>query len=386
MRLSLTSCLLAAALAPQALAQGPDIIHYTFDSGDATNSASGTVGDGTVLPGVTFAPTTVCSTGMSASTDGTSGAGIDSGWAPDLGPNDWTIGFHLGSYDMSTSTQYFFGSASAGGFRCFSGGVATATGIMLRTTMGTDVLVPGAHPGTGASHLVFVFDAAVPEVRAYLDGALAVTEMQPNVGTGVVGGSPDFEVLTYFGSVRPANEVDDFRIYRRALTQTEIAAWANCGGTGPPTFCDPNSPNSTGMPTVMTGATGSGVGSGLHLDASQGPPSQFGYFLVGTAVSDPGIMIPNSNGFLCLTLGGGNSLGRYNVGGSQFNSLGQFDASGVLQNQVGTSTSGTGYDVPTTVPIAGSPQIMTGETWHFQLWHRESGGLSNFSNGLSVTF
>ena len=162
----------------------------------------------------------------------------------------------------------------------------------------------------------------------------------------------------------------------------------NGGSSGPGVpFCDPNENNSTGMPTNMTANFGTGVGSDLHLDAAQGPPNQFGYFLVGTAVNDPGIMIPNSNGRLCLLLGGGNSLGRYNVGGgSQFNSLGQFDASGDLQNQVGTSSTGAGYDVPTTVPIAGSPQIMSGETWHFQLWHRESGGLSNFSNGLSVTF
>ena len=158
-----------------------------------------------------------------------------------------------------------------------------------------------------------------------------------------------------------------------------------CTGGGA-TFCDPNENNSTGVPTVMTGMTGGSVGSGLHLDASSGPPTQFGYFLVGTGVNDPGIMIPNSNGRLCLALGGGQSLGRYNVSGGQFNSLGRFDAAGVLQNQVGTSSTGSGYDVPTTVPISGSPQIMAGETWHFQLWHREAAGQSNFSNGMSVTF
>ena len=108
--------------------------------------------------------------------------------------------------------------------------------------------------------------------------------------------------------------------------------------------------------------------------------------MIGTAVNDPGVSLPNSNGRLCLLLGAGNYVGRYNVSGSQFNSLGQFDAAGVLQNQVGTSATGPGFDVPTSVPIAGSPQIMVGQTWHFQLWHRETGGLSNFSNGLSVTF
>ncbi len=157
------------------------------------------------------------------------------------------------------------------------------------------------------------------------------------------------------------------------------------GGTGTP-FCDPNENNSTGMPTNMTAAFGSGVGSDLHLEATQGPSGQFGYFLIGTDFTEPGIMLPNSSGRLCLALAGGNSIGRYNVGGSTFNSLGQFDAAGILQNNVGTSTVGTGFDVPATVPITGSPMIMAGETWNFQLWHREAGGDSNFSNGLSVAF
>ncbi len=151
-------------------------------------------------------------------------------------------------------------------------------------------------------------------------------------------------------------------------------------------FCNPNDPNSTGMSTNLIASFGSGTGSDLHLDSNQGPNGQFGYFLVGTASSEPGIMLPNSQGRLCLAIGGGNSLGRYNVTGTQFNSLGLFNAAGELQNLASTSGSGAGYDVPTTVPIAGSPQIMVGQTWHFQLWHRENGGLSNFSNGLSISF
>lgn len=144
-------------------------------------------------------------------------------------------------------------------------------------------------------------------------------------------------------------------------------------------FCDPADNNSTGFPTKLTGAFGSGVGSDLHLEAAQGPPTQFGYFLVGTAVMDPGT--PISDGHLCLT----GSFGRYNFG-TDTNSVGQFDAAGILQNAVGSSTTGTGFDVPLSVPIAGNPMIMAGDTWHFQLWHREDGGASNFSNGLSVTF
>ena len=171
-----------------------------------------------------------------------------------------------------------------------------------------------------------------------------------------------------------------------ATCSITVGTTMGCGGTGTgmgTPYCDPMNDNSTGFPTILAGSMSGAAGSGLHLEATQGPSGQFGYFLIGTAADDPGT--PVSNGRLCLSITGGNQFGRYNVAGN-LNSVGQFDAGGVLQNLPGTSSTGTGYDVPTTVPISGSPMIMAGETWHFQLWHRENGGSSNFSNGLSVTF
>ncbi len=164
------------------------------------------------------------------------------------------------------------------------------------------------------------------------------------------------------------------------------------GGIGVP-FCDPASTNSTGASTTLTGSwlTGGGISGGssdLHLECKNGVPSEIGYFLVGTTPDDPGVVV--SNGFLCLTTG---PFYRYNVGGTTSNSVGLFNAAGVLENLVGTSTVGpvgmeTGFDVPDAV--ASSPQVITaGSTWHFQVWHRDTPagvGTSNFSNGLSVTF
>ncbi|MDF1837666.1 MAG: hypothetical protein P1V35_07355 [Planctomycetota bacterium] len=151
-----------------------------------------------------------------------------------------------------------------------------------------------------------------------------------------------------------------------------------------PVFCNPMDANSTGVPTRLGGHWGSGVGSDLHLDATSGPPNQIGYVLVGSSAAVPGI--PISQGRLCMGTQSTDVLGRYNVDGGPHISVGMFDANGVLQNLVGTSASGSGFDVPSTLPIAGFPTIVSGSTWHFQLWHRENGGASNFSNGLSVTF
>ncbi|MEZ6021620.1 MAG: hypothetical protein R3F17_16475 [Planctomycetota bacterium] len=89
----------------------------------------------------------------------------------------------------------------------------------------------------------------------------------------------------------------------------------------------------------------------MHLDVDQGPPTSFGYFLIGTGASDPGT--PISQGVPCLAVSAGNQFGRYNVVGGALNSVGQFDAGGVLQNVVGTSSTGSGFDVPAAIPSIG---------------------------------
>ncbi len=174
------------------------------------------------------------------------------------------------------------------------------------------------------------------------------------------------------------------------MTVYKIQGMAGPTGT---TFCDPGSANSTGASTTLSGfpLTNAGIGGGmsdLHLECSNGVPSEFGYFLVGSASNDPGTVM--SNGRLCL---GTAPYFRYSVAGTTSNSIGIFNAAGVLENLPGTSTVGpvgmeTGFDVPDA--IVGAPQVITaGSTWHFQVWHRDTPagvGTSNFSNGLSVTF
>jgi hypothetical protein len=51
----------------------------------------------------------------------------------------------------------------------------------------------------------------------------------------------------------------------------------------------------------------------------------------------------------------------------------------------GTSSMGSGFDVPFNLPTPPNSAISPGTTWHFQLWYRD-GAASNFSDGVSVTF
>ena len=145
-------------------------------------------------------------------------------------------------------------------------------------------------------------------------------------------------------------------------------------------------PNSTGQSTRLAGRFGTGVGSFLHLDVRRGVPNEFGYFLAGNEATS-GVAI--GSGRLCLVGPATASVYRYNIAGTPSNSIGVFDAAGVMQNLAGTSLVGSGFDVPSTVPGAAPIMIMSGDTWHFQVWHRDmvaSTSTSNFSNGLSVTF
>ncbi|MEZ6004769.1 MAG: hypothetical protein R3F33_11360 [Planctomycetota bacterium] len=147
-------------------------------------------------------------------------------------------------------------------------------------------------------------------------------------------------------------------------------------------FCAPMAPNSTGQSTVLEAYADPALPAGVHVEAWNGPPGQFGYLLVGTAPLTPGV--PLGQGALCLDPLG--TIGRFNLAGTGLDSTGQFDAEGRLANLVGTSATGTGFDLPASLPLPGSPLITAGQTWHFQLWHRDVGATSNLSNGVSLTF
>ena len=95
---------------------------------------------------------------------------------------------------------------------------------------------------------------------------------------------------------------------------------------------------------------------------------------------DPGVSV--GDGRLCLTA----PFGRYSpTAGGSLNSIGVFDAGGVFQNLAGTSSVGSGFDVPPALPSPPGGMINTGATWHFQLWYRDSHE-TNLSDGVSVTF
>jgi len=172
-------------------------------------------------------------------------------------------------------------------------------------------------------------------------------------------------------SVWPVGAVPGCSFYDLTLTGADA--------DGPDLFCDPANVNSTGNSVTLEASDFSGSGD-FHIEATGGPNNQFGMVIVSSTALDPGI--PVSQGNLCL----GAPIGRYaSNAGPGLSSIGRFDAAGVLQNLFGTSTTGTGFDVPAVLPSPPGGIISSGSTWHFQLWYRD-GTASNFSNGISVAF
>ena len=151
-------------------------------------------------------------------------------------------------------------------------------------------------------------------------------------------------------------------------------------------FCSPGQLNSAGLNAFLHADASSTATSGVHIEVYGGPPNQFGYLLVGTGFETANPIL-FGDGTLCLSPFNGNLIGRYNQPGDR-NSIGQFDAFHRFQNLVGTSSQGSGFDIPATLPFTTLPTIQSGQDYHFQLWYRDlaSPGGSNLSNGMTVLF
>jgi hypothetical protein len=136
-------------------------------------------------------------------------------------------------------------------------------------------------------------------------------------------------------------------------------------------FCSSN-PNSTlNEGLIIPNGSTAVADNEFELYAAIMPQNVMGYFIASQTqgfAANPG----GSEGNLCL----GGSIGRY-VGPGQIQNSG---SSGTIQLQV---------DLTQTPTPTGFVSIQAGESWNFQLWHRDAGATgptSNFTDGLELTF
>ncbi|MCP3996434.1 MAG: hypothetical protein GY722_15455 [bacterium] len=133
--------------------------------------------------------------------------------------------------------------------------------------------------------------------------------------------------------------------------------------------CSPAVPNSTGSPAMILPAGSVFViDNDFTLTATNLPPGEFGYFLLGS--NQGSFQPPGSQGILCLACGfqGCAGIGRFNR------------ANEIVQGPMGSLV----VDL-TAVPLSPPAAVQPGETWNFQCWYRDLGS-SNFTDAVSVSF
>jgi MAM domain, meprin/A5/mu/Ig-like domain CHU_C associated/CARDB len=198
----------------------PELMYYKFDGSGITvpNGASTPVGTNP-------APLTTVTQGGTGQFGGAlvgAGAGsLSTGWSTSL-VGDWTMSFWIDFGTSAATFQYFFGDPGSGSFRAFANGAAGVGNIVLRGPL-SDVVVTGV--ADGLPHVVhFVYSSVSGDVKAYKDGILNNTVVQIvtiPTGTGMTVGA-------YTSSMQVGAKMDEFRLYNRALDQTEITdTWNN---------------------------------------------------------------------------------------------------------------------------------------------------------------
>lgn len=205
--------------------QLPDLLYYKF-----LNNTSSTTPN-FASPGVGTNPAPFSSVSLASggqfdtciSCSGTASSGVNTGWNLDVGMSSWTISMWVEIPTSSSGLAYYlFGDAGSGSFRCFHNGIAGTNNLVLRGTGITNVVVTGTGPAGTVVH--FVYDSATATIKAYKNGVLSntVAQSQLNITTG-----SGFRVGGYSTSSGFIGKMDEFRFYKRALDDAEIAATWN---------------------------------------------------------------------------------------------------------------------------------------------------------------
>lgn len=135
--------------------------------------------------------------------------------------------------------------------------------------------------------------------------------------------------------------------------------------------CSQSAANSTGeQGTLVAGGSTSIIDNDLTLIAGTLPMNRFGYFLASQAN--------------VVTQNPGGSLGNLCLSGN----IGRFVGPGQVQNSGASGTISLTVDLNAIPSPTGFVSVMPGDTWYFQLWHRDINPTlgSNFTDSARVQF
>jgi hypothetical protein len=207
----------------------PEILYYKFNNGTTTTPNYAIPGAGTnpaVILGQSMGPGGQFDSALVGNGGSSTSNYVNSGWNVDFGTGSWTISFWISNHP-STNFGYIFGPDISSSFRCFTAGASGPGNITLRgptQTVLRNVDIQGVLPGPSVVHIVY--DSATTIITTYVNGVYQDTTLQPTLN---ITSAVPFKVGGYgtAGSLTAGALLDEFRVYRRALDSTEIAATWN---------------------------------------------------------------------------------------------------------------------------------------------------------------
>lgn len=244
----LCAVLPAQSAGSSGLPELPDALYYVFDEGaGATTTANLAVptpggGASATLTGHTMNNAGMTGTGLTG--NGGFSNNLNTGWVMDLGSNSWTIHFWL---DLTNATiiaplfpgfpsMYLFGDFSTNQFNA----AVVGTTVRLSAIGIPQMNISGAATTNSPHAIGFTYDAVTNNYNCYLDGVFLAA--QPGSGTPSLSGNGTnaFAIGAYLVTPTFASGavIDEFRIWRRALTAAEIqVSWnVSLGSTAPGSY------------------------------------------------------------------------------------------------------------------------------------------------------
>ena len=214
-------------------------------------------------------------------------------------------------------------------------------------------LVQGGVSGTGNV-------SADPEFVDQTAGDLRVLGSSPAIDAGSNAAVPGTVTLDAAGGER----FQDLLLVADSGAGTapvvDLGAFELQTELGEEVACTPQ-PNSTGSPSVLAANGSPFLNDNLvQLDVTGLPTGQFAYFVLSDATGSASV----GSGTLCL----GPPIVR------------------LYASLLNTGAAGSGSFVVDLTALPQGTVIAAGETWSFQLWHRDQGATSNFSNALGLTW
>jgi PKD repeat protein len=282
-------------------AQVPELMYFKFNvpGGTTENEAPASTRVGDQMCAVTgFTIGGSGQFGSALQNTGSSGATasfrVNPNWTGTY-TGSWTISF-WSNHPSPPTTRYFFGNTTGGGtFRCFIGGAANT----IRLTGGTPSItldMPAYVPAV-PSVITYVYDQGAGTVSGYINGVFQAS-VSPGSSYPLTGAN--FVIGSQGNSIEGV--MDEFRMYNRALSGTEITSTWNTelgtGGGGPVTVPPIASFASNDQDTIWIGSpstivnTSNGSAANYWDIISYNASNKFGFY---TPLSLPRVL-KNTNG------------------------------------------------------------------------------------------